>query len=187
MVRTLSFLCILLLVYSCSDHTPRPIGYNRIERADSTYKNLSDIHFSFKYSDQANIDSVYSENETNKWFNIIYPQYNARIYCSYMSISKSTLKQALEDSYRFAYSHALKADDIEQVIYQISNHNTYGTVYNIDGNVATPVQFFLTDSVSNFFRASLYYDIQVNEDSVAPVTQFIKKDIIRMIESFEWK
>lgn len=177
-----------IFLYSCVENTPRPIGYNRIELPPQpSYQNFAGNYLSFYYSSISKIDSVHTNTGQSEWFNIVYPAYNARIYCTYTSINKLELNQFLEDSYRFAYSHAVKADDITQHLYQNPNHNTYGILYDIGGNVATPVQFFLTDSVSNFFRASLYYDIQIEEDSVAPVTEFIKNDIQKIIETLEWK
>lgn len=182
------FVCIITLGCANNDTSPRPIGYNRIDRIEPTYIKFNYPHFSFSTPSIVKADSVYSENNDGKWFNIVYPSYKARLYCSYNQIKDhSELVKYLNDSHKLAYSHTLMADGIEQTRYINKNHNTYGIVYEIEGNVATPIQFFLTDSVSNFFRASLYYDSQVNEDSVAPITQFIKDDIIKMIESFEWK
>jgi len=190
MEKLLLIIILMLSIAGCSkkESTPLPTGYNRIERSDSTYVSVILPDFSFLSPASAKIDSVNSENSNDKWFNIIYPQYNARIYCSYNKINnRAGLRQLLDDSYKFAYSHTLMADGIKQSLFSNSLSQTYGIIYEIEGNVATPIQFFLTDSTSNFFRASLYYDIKVNEDSVAPVTQFIKDDIVKIMESFEWK
>lgn len=183
----ITFISFIILGCARQDHSPLPIGFNRIEKTRSEYIQFKSPHFIFYASSLAKIDSVYSDNN-EKWFNISYPPYNARIYCSYNQITDRTdLVQFLNDSHKLAYSHTLMANGIHQAVYENSKNNTYGIIYDIDGNVATPIQFFLTDSVSNFFRASLYYDTQVDKDSVAPVTQFIKEDIVKMIESFEWK
>ena len=62
-----------------------------------------------------------------------------------------------------------------------------GIFFIIDGNVATPYQFFLTDSTRHFFRGALYYDASPNQDSLAPVNAFILKDIHHLINTFSWK
>jgi len=180
---------ILFVITGCSrkEASPLPVGYNRIERITSEYKYGYFTHFRFLYSDVARLDNAYNEANGQIWFNIIYPQYNARIYCTYTPIEKNILKKILEDNHRLAYSHAVQADGIRQTLYSNPSYKTYGILYDIDGNVATPVQFFLTDSVSNFFRASLYYDTKVKVDSVSPVTGFIREDIVKMIETFEWR
>ncbi|MFR9166194.1 MAG: hypothetical protein ACLVKO_08280 [Dysgonomonas sp.] len=179
----------ILFFTACSSNNndmPKPVGYNRIERISSNYKTLATKHFSFSYSDLAYIDTLKTEKENNVWFNIVYPQYQARIYCSYSSINRNMLNERLEDSYRLAYSHATKSAGIQQNLYENPNHRTYGILYDIEGEVATPVQFFLTDSIQHFFRASLYYDTKVKADSVSPITRIMREDIMKMIESFEW-
>jgi gliding motility-associated lipoprotein GldD len=60
-------------------------------------------------------------------------------------------------------------------------------LYNIKGNTASSVQFYLTDSVNHFLRGSLYFDVKPNKDSLAPVINFIRGDIEHFMESFSWK
>jgi gliding motility-associated lipoprotein GldD len=52
---------------------------------------------------------------------------------------------------------------------------------------ASPFQFYLTDSTKNFVRGALYFNTVPNNDSLAPVIDFLKQDIIHMIETFRWK
>jgi hypothetical protein len=59
-------------------------------------------------------------------------------------------------------------------------------VFSIEGPAATPFQFFITDEKQHFFRASLYFKTKINTDSLAPVYDFVKKDLRKMIETFEW-
>lgn len=188
MKKILLFFFGLFCVLSCSEHTPLPIGYNRIDRHERYYINLEDPYFKFKYASAAHIETAPLDNEGNdEFFNIVYPEYNARIYCSYTPITPKSFNKTLEDNHRFVFSHVVKADGIQQTIYENDENKTYGIIYDIGGNVATPIQFFLTDSITHFFRGSLYFDTQVKEDSVAPITSYIREDIISMIESFEWK
>ena len=60
-------------------------------------------------------------------------------------------------------------------------------VYDIEGNAASSIQFFLTDSTKHFIRGALYFNAVPNTDSISPVVDYIRKDIYRMIETFEWK
>jgi gliding motility-associated lipoprotein GldD len=184
--RRFSYLVIIAILPACSEYTPKPVGYNRIDFVDAHQVEYGNAHFSFNYSSLAHTNTV-NDTDTSFWFNIVYPQYRARIYCSYFCITRQTLTKLLEDSRRLAYAHVLMADGISQTLYANPENSVYSIMYDITGNVASPVQFFLTDSVSNFFRASLYYDIQVNADSVAPVTTFIRNDMVKMIESFKWE
>ena len=55
------------------------------------------------------------------------------------------------------------------------------------GNAASPVQFFISDSIRHFIRGALYFNALPNPDSIAPVSTYVEQDIIRLIESLEWK
>lgn len=174
-----------LFFYSCKNYTPKPVGNNRIERPIHNYKKYEFSDFEFQYSERTKIDTLMSVDQNGYWFNIIYPEYNAVIYCSYLPINKTTLSKALDDSYHLAYSHTIKANDINQIIY--SNSTIGGMIYQIEGAVATPLQFFVTDSMSNFLRGSLYYSSAVNTDSVAPITSFIEEDIRSLMQTIQFK
>ncbi len=187
-MKKLPFILFLVIFTgSCTDYTPKPIGYNRIDVPENNYREYENSFFSFLYSGYAFIDSVKSDNRSDFWFDITYPRFNVRIHCSYISITPSLFRDVLNDSHNFAYSHVLKADGIEQTVYRNEDNNTSGIIYEIDGNVASPIQFFLTDSISNFFRASFYFNTSIKQDSVAPVTGFIREDIRVLIDSFKWE
>jgi gliding motility-associated lipoprotein GldD len=55
------------------------------------------------------------------------------------------------------------------------------------GNTASPIQFYLTDSTKDFFRAALYFNNIPNQDSLAPVIDYLREDIMMMMETFRWK
>ena len=59
-------------------------------------------------------------------------------------------------------------------------------IYVLEGPVAAPIQFFVTDSTSNFMRGSLYFNHAPNPDSTAPVLERMEADIRRIMESLEW-
>lgn len=180
----LSFL--FLPFFSCKEYTPKPSGYPRIEKSkDSTLTYLNNI-FSFQYPSSAQIENTVADKAAEKWINIRYPQYKATIYCSYIPIRRENLNKALDDNYRIVYSHVAQTNGINQTRFENQTTDTYGIIYDIAGSVASPVQFFLTDSTHHFFRGSLYYDNKVNADSVAPVTSFLREDIVRIMESMEW-
>ena len=52
------------------------------------------------------------------------------------------------------------------------------------GPVASQLQFFLTDTAEqqHFFRGALYFYTEANTDSLAPVYDFMRKDVERMIK-----
>lgn len=187
MKRTVSLFLIFITFFSCSEHTPKPKGYPRIDRTYVEMDTFRHKAFSFLYPHDAIVEQVKKEVNNGYWFNISYPSYKAIIYCTYLPSDRKKLPSILEDSYQLAYSHALKADGISQSAFTDSIHHKEGIVYDIKGNVAVPIQFYVTDGDANFLRGSLYFDQLVNPDSVAPVVSFIRQDIVSLIESLEWK
>ena len=183
-----AFYFLLILSTACSsDYSPKPVGHFRIDIPTSNYQ-LYDAfqNFEFALSDQAQIVN-FPQNEAADFFNIVYPQLNAEIYCSYTVFEENDFMQLAEGFRRFVYVHASKADAIIPKAFENPEQKVYGLVYDIKGNVASSTQFVLTDSVSSFFRAALYFDHTPNQDSIAPVLEYINKDIQILIESFRWK
>lgn len=181
----LYIIAILAFVISCNEpSTPKPKGYNRIEISDSAYTEYKTKKFTFQYSDLANIKPI--QGKDSLWFDLSYSKLGATIYCTYIPITKAKLSKAIDDSYNLAYSHTLKASNITQTVYSNPESKVYGIIYTLEGNVATPTQFFLTDSVSNFFRGSFYYNMKVSMDSVAPITNKVREDIVRIVDTFNW-
>lgn len=178
---------VLLLSACKKDYTPKPLGYNRIDLPFYKYIDYSNSNLTFKYADLAKIQSI-PNKDSLLWFNINYPSFNATIYCSYIKIKPNNLKEVLEDSYHLAYSHSIKADGISQNKYQDDqNRKIGGIIYELDGDVATPIQFFITDSTSNFLRGSFYYNSNINLDSIKPITDLVKKDIIEIFNSIKFQ
>ena len=68
-----------------------------------------------------------------------------------------------------------------------TENRVYGILYDLKGNTATAVQFYVTDSVNHYLRGSLYFSAEPNADSLAPVISFFRDDIIHLIETLKWK
>lgn len=182
----MSFIAMILL--GCSEYIPKPRGYFRIDLPEKTYVtfNESGFPYSFEYADIAKVVPKGGEMRDSFWIDIVYPQFNARIYGSYKKI-ENNFRDIAEDSRSFVYKHTMKADAIMEQPYMNDEHKVYGILYELKGNTASGIQFILTDSVHNFFRGALYFNVSPNKDSIAPVADFIREDIIRLIETLEWK
>ena len=186
-----SFVIVFLFVsvfFSCKkEYTPKPRGYFRIAFPEKTYHKLTlDLPYVFDvadYSEAVPDDEQFSEAG---WINIITPANKAELHISYAHI-KNNLPDHLENSRKFAYKHTVKADAINEQVYIDRENNVYGTIYFIEGNAASPMQFYLTDSTENFLRGALYIRELPNIDSIRPVIDFLEPDVIRLIESTRWK
>ncbi len=185
----LGILCLFIVftLLSCNEYTPKPKGYQRVVRQPVEYIQFSNTNFSFLYPNDAYIEPLISETKPEIWFSLHYKQYNATLHCTYIPLSNQDLNKILDDSYQLAYSHVSMAQGISQTQFSDSLHHTFGIIYDIQGFVASPVQFYITDNTSNFLRGSLYFDQMAKADSVTQVVSFIRKDIFRLMESLEWK
>ena len=57
----------------------------------------------------------------------------------------------------------------------------------LQGEVPSQFQFFSTDSVHHFIRGALYFNTATKNDSLAPSIEFVKMDIIHMLNTLEWR
>ena len=185
-LQLLEILFVVLFFSSCSSgYTPKPMGYFRIDLHEKEYANSeNNVPYSFEYP--SNIAKIVPHKKNPLWVDVVYPEYNARIYCSYMPI-QDNLYDISEDSREFVYKHAIKADAITQQPFENADTHVYGVLYEIKGNAASSIQFTLTDSTNHYFRAALYFNNKPNNDSIAPVLAYIREDIVRMMETMEWK
>jgi gliding motility-associated lipoprotein GldD len=190
-IKIFAAIALSSLIFSCKNEkatgTPKPYGYFRIEMPENAYQKYETAEepYIFEFSQIAEIKKL-SEKNGEEWLNIIYPQHKATIYLTYRPV-KNNLDTIINDSHYFTYRHTIKADAIEESLYLFPEKKVYGLLSDIEGNAASPLQFLLTDSVSNFIRGSLYFEVEPNIDSVAPVVDFIRKDIVHLMQTFEWK
>jgi len=167
-------------------YTPKPRGYFRIDLPEKEYKQLdSDFPYKFNYPTYTKIVNANSSGSEKYWINIEYPGLNGKIHISYKDVNNN-INQIIEDSRQLAYKHSIKANAISETMYVNPQKNVYGILYEIEGNAASSIQFFLTDSVEHYLRGALYFNTEPNKDSLAPVVDFVKKDINVLIESLEW-
>jgi gliding motility-associated lipoprotein GldD len=184
------FFFFLILFQNCkrqNDTTPKPRGYFRIDLPKKKYEKL-EINCPYKFQYPAYTKIVKDPGGIGKdcWINIHYTQFDGDIHISYKQINNN-LKTYVEDARNLAYKHTIKAEAIREKLYEDTQRDVYGILYELKGNVASPAQFFVTDSSRHFLRGSLYFRTEPNKDSLAPVTKFVKKDIEHLIETLHWK
>lgn len=105
---------------------------------------------------------------------------------SYLTID-TNLSVYVEECRRFVVEHEIKASAINEQQVMNTKDRIFGTIYDIEGNAASNMQFYLTDSTSHFVRGALYFYAVPNKDSLQPVVNFVKEDIKHLIETFRWK
>jgi hypothetical protein len=167
---------------------PKPRGYFRIDIPATAYRSYeSECPLMMEVSTSSKIEIFRDRlSEDSCWFNIYYPKLNARIHCTYMSV-KNRLPQLIEDAYGFAAKHEMKASALRRTLVSDSLRDVHGIIYDIEGDAASNVQFFLTDSTQHFLRGALYFFNPPNPDSIAPVLAFVRGDIDRLAQTLVWR
>lgn len=184
----LFFFSAFLLIAACNEvHTPKPKGYFRIDLPEKNYSlyNSESCPFQFELPDYAQMVNYHDSIAQPCWKYIQYPRFNAEIFLSYKSVDNN-ISTYLEDARTLAYKHTVKADAIDETILETPN-NVYGMIYDIGGNAASSVQFYVTDSTRHFLRGALYFNVSPQPDSLAPVIKFLREDVVRMMVSLKWK
>lgn len=168
--------------------TPKPNAYFRIDLPEKEYKVFSDsCPFEFEYpSNYAIVMPDKDPNAESCWKNIVFPRFGAEINLSYKPVNKD-LNKFLDDSWTLATRHQVKASGMPETPIMRDSAKVYGLMFEIEGNAASSLQFYLTDSTRHFLRGALYFFARPNYDSLAPVIAFIKKDVERMITTLRWK
>jgi len=190
--KTLSVLTVLLLFTACGqnhDYSPKPRGYFRIVFPKKEYQPYTGgCPFTFIYPKYAQIEPDKKPGAKPCWLNVQFPQFNGTLHLSYEHIqSKNEFDELIEDAHKLSFKHTVKATSIDQGVVSFPERKIYGIYYTIDGNAASSVQFYLTDSTKNYIRGALYFNTEPRLDSIQPVLTFVKQDVDLMLRSFRWK
>ena len=181
-------LLLFVLMTSCREvPIPKPAGYLRIDYPQKSWVQFrGDAPFTFEYPAYSVIIADSSKFSEPYWYNIFYPSFDATIHISYKEVN-GNVGDYIEDSRELVYKHTSRADGIDEILHLDTVNRRFGILYDIRGNVASSIQFFVTDSSSHFIRGALYFNTEPNRDSLNPVIAFIRTDIEHFIETIEWK
>ncbi len=179
-----------LTTLSCEkQYLPKPIGYNRLELPEPAYRPLPDtLPFSFQYSKYARLLDDTSAINERYWIELYYPMLKSNIHITYKPLNRNQklLKEFMDDAYRLTSKHQIKAYAINELITKTPSGKT-AVIAELEGEVPSQFQFTITDSTKNFLRGALYFNTKVQNDSLAPAIEYMKKDIMQLINTLEWK
>ncbi len=186
-------LLLLSLFSSCDDNDnigiPKPRGYFRINLPEKKYVQYeAECPFSFEIPDYAKMYHSAAPNAEPCWRDLYFGQFHATLYISYKEFNNdSILGKLINESWQLTEAHSQVAGGMRDSSILRPKDHVFGSVQSLSGNAATQVQFYLTDSIKHFIRASLYFYSPPNKDSIEPVLQYIKKDIYHIVETLKWK
>ncbi len=171
------------------DATPKPRGYFRIEHPEPSYRTVEpECDAAFELPQFAAVERVVGEASTDGtcWFNVVFPTLQARWHMTLMPLAAEDLSVLIEDAHQMAFSHDIKAIGIGRKRFAFPEHSVYGVLFELDGPVASPLQFYATDSAQHFLRGSLYFNHVPNPDSLAPSLERVLEDTRHLLETLEW-
>ena len=167
-------------------------GYYKIDFPKKAYQTFDQpgYPYRFEYPVYANVikDSTFFEARAEDWWiNIDIPALHGRIFISYKTIGgQYSFDSLVRDGYQMAFQqHVQVANKIEDSVMRTPN-GVEGIYFSLGGNTATANQFFLTDSTRHFLRGALYFDATPNADSLGIVNDFLKKDLLHLINTLQW-
>ena len=164
---------------------PRPKGYFRIALHDTLFRDVAlDCPVNLPMSGAALLEPVRDFAPDSCWFNLVYPSYAARIHCTYAG--GVDLTPVVEDAFRLAYEHEVKADAIE-VRQRQYDEGGMAMTWRISGDAASPLQFLRTNGQDRFLRGALYFELRPNADSLAPVVARIEADVDHLLNAMTWR
>ncbi|WP_027377687.1 gliding motility lipoprotein GldD [Kaistella palustris] len=184
MFKKLAFTFLGLAVLSCAKETqPKPSGELRLEYPAPTYSKFSSpCNFGFEYSTFAKIEDA----KNPCWYYIDYPKMKAKVFITYFPVNND-LDLHVKESEKMVYEHTIKASSIDTKTFSYPERKVFGNFYELKGPSASNLQFFVTDSTKHYVTANLYFNSRPKPDSLAPAVDYIKKDLLHLIDTFEWK
>ncbi|MEJ8758548.1 gliding motility lipoprotein GldD [Pontibacter sp. H259] len=181
---------LAIAIVSCgTEYTPKPKGYNRIDLPAQTYRPLGQAHpYTFEYSSHAKVRPDSSMIAQPHWIHIIYPTMGADVQLTYKDIqgNQKALNNMVEDARKLTGKHQIKAYAIEEAEIKTPTGDI-ASVFELEGEVPSQFQFYVTDSTKHFLRGALYFRTATQNDSLAPVIEFIKKDVVHLLNTLKWQ
>lgn len=174
---------------SSENYIPKPKGYPRFDLPAPRYTLLEPTHpYQFEYNGVARIlPDTFARSEPH-WIFINYPAFNASVQLTYKPIDNDVnrLRAMLDDSYKLAARHNIKAYAIEEKKIRLKS-GLEASIIDLSGDVPSQVQFVTTDSTTHFLRGALYFNTATENDSLQPVIQYIRRDILHLLNTLNWR
>lgn len=181
---------LMLLASSCDrDYLPKPLGYNRLDLPKPEYRSLPDsLPYRFEYSKHGTLLPDTSYVRDKYWIEIYYPTIKSNIHITYQPLNGDAklLREFIDDSYTLTAKHQIKAYAINEIITVTPSGKT-AVIAELEGEVPSQFQFTVTDSAKNFLRGALYFNTKVQNDSLAPAIEYMKRDMMHIINTLEWR
>ena len=180
--------CLLALaMMGCRpEPSPKPRGYFRIDLPAQEYTAWNvEAPFAAEVPVYAKVRPNRQEPNV-RWYDLVFPYQRATVHLTWSRVGND-LDQLIEDAHTFKDKHGAKAARIRSERLLRPEDRVFGNLFEVDGDAASPMVFYLTDSTDHFLYGALYFNSRPNADSLAPVTDRIRQDIRHMVGTLQWR
>lgn len=187
MLKHFYFLFFGLLIFTAcggeETFVPKPQTYLALNFPERVYENFKDsCGYSFNKPTYFNVENV-AGSKCNR--DIKFDKLDGTLHLSRIEMD-TTLAEYVNYAIDKVGEHKVMATAILDTSFYRDDANVYGTFFELKGNVASPFQFYMTDSTSRFINGVVYFNTRPNYDSIKPTLDFVKKDLYEMINTIEW-
>jgi gliding motility-associated lipoprotein GldD len=164
---------------------PRPKGWPRIDLPEHAYQKFENAACPFTF-EFPKMGVVEKQKADSCWMDLFFEQFECRWHITYRYVpgSGKTVMDHYEEYRKLVFKHIQKVSQIKET--PLKGPHGSGIMYELFGTVGVPAQVLYTDS-TRLVMASFYFDTAVRNDSLAPVIDFMKEDMVHMAESIVWK
>lgn len=209
------FALAALLFAACGggDYTPKPQAYLRIDMPEHSYWLVDSLctHAgdtlvygtdtmvtitgsckTFPFIFEANQCVEIKEKSAPKgeeWLDLVYPQWQGVVFLTYKRLNgPDDLRGQIDTSSRLVEKHYKFSSGVDEQSFDSDDGTVHAVTWHLKGSkVASTFQFYATDSVRHFLRGALYVDRTPNNDSLAPVLEYMQEDIEHLVETLRWR
>lgn len=179
---------LFLFIFSCneSNYLPREKGFLRLEFEKPTYDTFSNESsgLNFIYNDAYSTFEIVSDEKIV----LGYKDIKISIVLSDVELENlSSFEESLQNFYMFLEPHRKKSNQISIKEFTSADNNRFAKVFEMRGPVASPLQFYVTDSTNHFLFGSMNIMEKSDYDSIYPSIMYVKNDIFSIIESVNWE
>ena len=185
--RHSTILLVAWLFAGCADEAvPKPKGWPRLDLPEQAHSAWRDegAPFAAEVPTYARIAQRKTDGDT-RWYDMRFAQQRATMHLTYTAVHDD-LPALIEKAHGFKEMHQSKAARIKSDRALHPEHRVFGSLFNLEGDVATPFVFYLTDSTDHFLYGTLYFDTRPNADSLSPVTERLRADMRHFAATLEW-
>lgn len=189
-MKIVAIVCLVLSLFSCGGDevlVPKPPTYLRMNFPKHTYVKYADnCPYTFEVSKQFKVEKVKEKEIETCHKDIQLGNLNGVVHFSYIDMVEP-LSVYVNYSNDKVDEHKIKASSIDDQKIIRPKDRVFGTFFSLKGDVATPFQFYLTDSTSRFVSGVVYFNSVPNYDSLKPSLDYLKVDLMKMVNTFQWK